>query len=61
MRVEFERAWLRVHERIAAVLGNSTLAIVEATGHLPFIEAPDRYLGEVCTWLDHVAPRPGQR
>ena len=39
-------------EEIAAALPNATLEIVEGTGHFPFIEEPDRYLGVLRSWLE---------
>jgi pimeloyl-ACP methyl ester carboxylesterase len=38
-------------EEIAAALPDATLSIVEGAGHFPFIEAPERYLGVIGSWL----------
>jgi pimeloyl-ACP methyl ester carboxylesterase len=38
-------------EEIAALLPNATLRILEDTGHFPFAERPDAYLGAIRDWL----------
>jgi proline iminopeptidase len=38
-------------EEIAALLPHATLRIVDGTGHFPFAERPDAYLGAIREWL----------
>jgi pimeloyl-ACP methyl ester carboxylesterase len=39
-------------EEIAALLPQATLRIVDGTGHFPFAERPDEYLGAIREWLE---------
>ncbi len=53
-----------VHVEAARTLGRRrpdwTIRVIEDAGHIPMLEVPDRFLGEVQSWLDQhgLAPRP---
>ena len=43
-------------QRIADASPRGTLAVIEGSGHFPFVETPDRYWPVVARWLEETAP-----
>ena len=46
-------------EELRAGIPGATLAVIEGSGHMLPIEAPDRVLGAIVPWLSRVRPMPG--
>jgi pimeloyl-ACP methyl ester carboxylesterase len=50
---------LAASQRLAALRPEWTLEVYQGIGHVPMLEAPERFADSVARWLARPAPAPG--